>query len=140
MDMIENEYIKFWKDEGILYSAFKQPIYAELEDTKAIIELRHTISNNESQYWVMDMRNLKSVSNDAKNYIDKKGHELVWACAVITSSFLTKFMINVFINIKESKVPIKVFSSEENAVAWLKELKDSNNTGINLGFKEDQLS
>lgn len=140
MDVIENEYVKFWKQEGILYSVFKKPIYTELEETKTIIDLRCAISDNESQYWVMDLKNLRSISNESKKYIDEKGYDLVRACAVITNSFLTKFMIDVFINVKKTKVPVKAFSSEDNAVAWLKEMQNSNNAGINVNIEEKHLS
>lgn len=140
MNEIENEYVRFWKQEGILYSVFKKPIYAGLEDTKSIIDLRHIISENENQYWVMDMKNLRYVSNEAKMYIDEKGHDFVQACAVVTCSFLNKFMIDIFINMKKSKVPVKSFSTEESAVAWLKEMQNSNNAGINVNIEEKHLS
>lgn len=140
MEIIENEYVKFWKKEGLLFSKHKKTTCIGVKEAEEIIELRHKISNNTAQYWCMDVRHLILSTNDAHHYVDENGQDLVHACAIVVNSFLNRFIVEVFLNVKKPKVPVKVFSSEENAVAWLKELKDSNNAGINLKFKEDQLS
>jgi hypothetical protein len=73
MTMIENAEYKLWIDSGILFSVFKKPTYMTLEVAKRAIELRHSISNNQHQYWCMDLRNLVNTTDEAKKYIDDYG-------------------------------------------------------------------
>ena len=126
MTVIENEDYKLWIENGLLFSAFKKPTHLTLEDTKNAIELRHSISNNQYQYWCMDLRNLKDTSDEAKKYIDENGEEFIYACAMIVNSHLKKFMVKGFNRMKKRKIPIEIFSSETDAVNWLNKMKESN--------------
>jgi hypothetical protein len=124
MKIIENDYYKLWIDNGLLFSVFKKPTHMTLEEAKSAIELRHRISNNEHQYWCMDLRNLKETSDEAKKYIDEYGEEFLLACAMIVNSHLMKFMVKGFNRKKKRKIPVEIFSSETDAVNWLNEMKE----------------
>jgi hypothetical protein len=124
--MIENENYKLWIDNGLLFSVFKKPTDMTLEVAKSAIELRHSISNDQHQYWCMDLRNLKDTSDEAKKYIDENGEEFLYACAMIVNSHLKKFMINIFNRTKKRKIPVEIFSSEIKAVKWLREMEKQN--------------
>lgn len=121
--MIENEFYKLWIDDGVLFSVFKEPTDMTLEVAKQAIELRHSISNNEYQYWCMDLRNLKDTSDEAKKYIDENGEEFLCACAMIVNSHLMKFLVTIFNKMKKRKFPVEIFSSKTDAVNWLNEMK-----------------
>ena len=124
MSEVENDYVKFWLHDGLLFSKHKKTTSMGLKEVKETIELRHQISNNRSQYWCMDINHLIFASNEAHDYIDKNGQDLVQACAVVVNSFLAKFIVDVFMNVKKPRVPMKIFSSEERGVKWLKEMQD----------------
>lgn len=124
MTMIENEDYKLWIDNGLLFSVFKNPIHMTLEVAKSAVELRHTISNNQHQYWCMDLRNLKDTSDEAKKYIDENGEEFLYACAMIVNSHLMKFLVKGFNRKKNRKIPVEIFSSKTDAVKWLNEMKE----------------
>lgn len=124
MTMIENEDYKLWIDNGLLFSVFKKPTHMTLEVAKSAVELRHSISNNQCQYWCMDLRNLKETSDEAKKYIDENGEEFLFACAMIVNSHLMKFMVKGFNRKKKRKIPLEIFSSETDAINWLNEMKE----------------
>jgi hypothetical protein len=124
MDLIENEFVKFWHKDGLMYSAFKGPVHLGPENAKRFIDLRHIISNDQYQYWVMDLRNLKSASKETHDYIGNNGNELLHASAIIVNTFLVKFIVEVYIRVKKPKIPVKIFNSKVNAVDWLMEIKD----------------
>lgn len=124
MKMVENEYYKLWIENGLLYSVFKEPTDMTLEVAKSAIELRHSISDNEYQYWCMDLRNLKDTSDEAKKYIDENGEEYLCACAMVVNSHLKKFLVSIFNRMKKRKFPVEIFSSKTDAVNWLNKLKE----------------
>lgn len=124
MKIIENDNYKLWIADGLLYSVFKEPTHMTLDIAKSAIELRHSISNNQPQYWCMDLRNLKETSDEAKKYIDEYGEEFLFACAMIVNSHLMKFMVKGFNRKEKRKIPVEIFSSETDAVNWLKKMKE----------------
>lgn len=124
--MIENDFIKFEFIDEILFSEYKVPTQIDIDKSKSVINLRHEISNNQRQYWCYDIRNLKSMDLESRKYADKHGQEFLFACAVIVKSPVTQFIFNVFLNLKSPKIPFKSFYNEEEAVDWLKKIKQEN--------------
>ena len=127
METIENDDVKFWINDGILFSEHKRSVLYGVEESKAIIEMRHEISNNTPQYWCYHLGSIRSTSNEGQKYIDEHGQDFIAACGVVVNSFMAKFLIEAFITVKKPRVPMKIFKSEEKAVLWLKEMKRKNN-------------
>jgi hypothetical protein len=125
MKKIENDLIAYWIDDGILYSEFKKPIVMTLENIKSFISLRHEISNNQKQYWCSDITSMKSFTKEGRDYADIHGQDFLYASAVIVNSHITMFIFNVFLKIKNVKIPFKAFKNKEDAVIWLKKLQSS---------------
>lgn len=122
----ENDFIKFWIEDGILYSKFKQPTIVNIEKIKALIELRHEISEGEKQYWCYDFDGIKSYDKEARDYAEIYGQEYLHACAVIFNSHIAKFTLNAFMILKTPLIPLKGFTKKSEAVNWLNELKRKN--------------
>ena len=123
MEELENSMVKFWHEDGILHSRYKQPIELTLTNAPIIIALRHEISANEKQYWCYDLTHLISFSKEAKDYAEIHGQDYLNACAVITGSHVAKFIYNSFALFKKVRIPLRAFTTKEAAVAWLKEIK-----------------
>ena len=120
---VENDFIRFWFENGILCSAYKKSVDIDLEKAKETIALRHEISDNQKQYWCYDIALLNNFSKESRDYADQNGQELLNACATIVNSHLTKFMFNTFLKLKGSKVPMKVFTKREEAMIWILDIK-----------------
>lgn len=119
----ENEFIKFWIEDEILYSQFKKETEGTIESIKSIIDLRTEISSGEKQYWCYDFNGIKSYNKEARDYADQYGQDHLYACAVVLNSHVTKFILNSFMLLKKNTVPLKGFTKKKDAVNWLKELK-----------------
>ena len=126
MDRIENDTIVYWIEGGILFSEFKKPTEMNLEVCKKLIELRHSISNGEKQYWCSDFKMLKSYTKEGRDYADVHGQDFLHAAAAIVNSHVTMFLYNIFVRIKKTKIPFKAFKNKEDAVVWLNEVKAMN--------------
>lgn len=126
MKEIENDYMKFWFEDGILFSKFQKDSIVGIEAVKQTIELREQISVKKHQYWLYDIRNMKSVTNEARQYAVQHGHNLINACAVLVDSYITKFIFTSYMKFSKPDFPFAVFASKERAVKWLLELKAKN--------------
>ena len=121
--VVENDFIKFWMEDNILHSEFKMPVIIDIEKIKELIDLRTEISAGKNQYWCYDFNGIKSYDIHARNYADKNGQEHLYGCAVILNSHLSRFILNVFIELKKPIVPLKGFTKKSEAINWLNELK-----------------
>ncbi|MBI1838015.1 MAG: hypothetical protein HYR91_12195 [Flavobacteriia bacterium] len=126
MESVQNEFIKFYFEDDILKSKYLKPTIINLENAKNLIDLRHVISKNEKQYWCYDISLLSSMEKSGRDYAEIHGQDFLHACAVVTKSHITKFIFNIFVQIKRPKIPFRSFNDEAKAVAWLLELKKSN--------------
>jgi hypothetical protein len=124
MRTVENDFVKFWIEDGIMYSQFKKLTEGDKQKLKDLIDLRHEISAGEKQYWCYDFNGLKSYDKDARDYADAHGQDYLFACAVVLNSHITKFILNTFMVLKNPLVPLKGFTRKNEAVKWLKELKE----------------
>lgn len=129
MTELENDFIRFWVADGILFSKFKRELSIDLDKIQGIIESRHTISNNVNQYWVYDVTEVKAFPKECRDYVDIYGQELLYGCAAIIDSHIQKFLFNTFLKLKKSKVPFQAFTNKEKAVEWLLEIKEKNEQG-----------
>jgi len=123
-DKIENDFIIYWKEDGILFSAFKISTVMTLDVIQTSIQMRHAISNNEKQYWCSDFSNLRSFTKEARDYAEVHGQEFLCATAVIINSHITKFILNTFMRLKRADIPLQAFTSRTEAVKWLKSQKN----------------
>lgn len=124
--IVENNRMKFWIEDDIMFSSFKKEINIDLEVAKEMIQIRHEISSEKKQYWCFDFKNLKKYTKEARDYAENKGQEYLYATAVIINSHLAKFILNTFMKLKKAEIPLKAFKTKEEAVSWLQELKKSN--------------
>lgn len=123
MDRMENDFIVYWKEDGLLFSEFKVPTVMDLSVIKTSIEMRHAISEGEKQYWCTDFHNLKEYPKEARDYAEIHGQEYLYATAVIINSHVTRFILNTFMRLKHSEIPLQAFKTREAAVVWLNSLK-----------------
>lgn len=70
-----------------------------------------------------DIRNLKSISRDARGHFGgKESLDLLSSVAIVQNSTLQKLMGNLFLNFTGPVYPSKLFSDEQKAVLWLNSL------------------
>jgi len=126
MKELQNDIVKFWIEEGILFNEFLVPFDLTHSNAKKIIELRNEISKPEKQYWCFDFNNVRSMPKDGRDYTDKYGQDFLHASAAIVSSKVQAFIVNIFIKLKNPKVPFKAFTKKQDALKWLLEIKAKN--------------
>lgn len=130
MKELENDFVKFWIEDGILYSQFKKPIIVNLERIKALIDLRTEISVGKKQYWCYDFKGIESYDKEARDYAESHGQDNLHACAAVFHSHIAKFTLNTFMLLKKPVVPLKGFTQKKDAVNWLNEIKKKNEQSL----------
>ncbi len=147
---MENDYVRYWFEDGILFYEFKKPTHISLQMAIEIVELRYLISKGQFQYLCINANNIVSVDKKATAYVSKYGEDFLFARAILIDSKMATYMYNSYKKIKEVKnpywsffyekilgrkrkteFPYKAFSSKEEAVNWLKNIKNKNEMLLN---------
>ncbi len=118
---VETVHIKFWKEKGILCCKYAEDTHIDLEIAKHCVQERINFSDQASYPCFVDMRNVKSASKQAREYLAGEGAKYVKAGALLIGSALTKTIGNIFLSVNKPPVPTKLFTDETEAKEWLKQ-------------------
>lgn len=109
----------FWLDEhGILYAVSKTTPRT-LERQIANYELIAKITGNKKVCLLSDTTNSSPQDKETRDYMAAHLPDLFKAMAVISASSGGRFITNIFLALKQQPIPIRFFTDEEEAKAWL---------------------
>ena len=119
-EVIETSIGKMWLDEeGIIRVKMNAGSVIELEEVKEVVAARSTLSKGKKRPLLVDIRALRSVSAEARSYFAGE-EEAVCAIAGIIGSPLSRIISNFFLGLNKPSYPFKLFTSEEEALKWLR--------------------
>ena len=96
---------------------------ATLNDLKEQYEIFMDITNGIPHLFYSDNPNMKSFGTEERVFVSNNFHHFALACAIKENSAIARYITHSFLYLNKSKVPIKMFKTEENAINWLKSLK-----------------
>lgn len=85
-----------------------------IENSKAVNSF-----DTESYTMIVDTTLAKSITKEARDYFSMKGRESkVVAFAILVNSPLSKLIANFFMGLNKPRVPVKLFTNEQEAINW----------------------
>lgn len=120
---IENRgYYTWMGEEGIARTCVKENAEITLELAKENTESVNTLYKGKKFPILIDSRGIKSMSRDAREHFSTKGRDTKTnAFGIIIGSPISRVLGNFYLGINKPPVPTKLFSSEEEALDWLKQ-------------------
>ena len=114
---------ELWSDEDdISWLVFLPESEVEEADAVAIINAAGITFSGEKFVVLADIRNLKSISGEARAYLAGGSAERIHAAvAILVENTATRLLANFFINFHKPSRPTRIFSDEQKAIVWLKE-------------------
>ena len=124
-------YINTWAEEtdpDILFSSYVAGLEINLEIAKELIDNRLDFTNNEPVYVVIDFTHVKSVTKEARDYMNSAdgGLKGILGGAFLSNSVVSTLFINLHLRMSNPSIPAKFFTNREEAVKWLKKIKSKN--------------
>jgi hypothetical protein len=126
--MEENEEIttksgKVWIEDGILRSKVlidgEYTMEHAIDDGKAFRELVGKIEGK--KLLLVEPGNLFKISKEVRVYQSIEGPKIVDKIAQVIENPVTKTIVSFFLGLSKMPVPIKMFTTVDEAVKWLKE-------------------
>ncbi|MCR6640988.1 MAG: hypothetical protein NVV82_18845 [Sporocytophaga sp.] len=116
--VFENDLIKLWIEDGILWAEYKE-IILNTEEAKKIVSDRILFQNGTVYPAIADIRKIKYINKGANEYLSKEGNILVHCVAVIVESHVSEILGNFYLKLSKPPLPTKLFRSAEKAKAWV---------------------
>lgn len=125
---IENEYVEFWIEDGIVYEIFKPHVTeVNLDMAKTIVELRLKISAGHTRPLFIDSVNVKDIHKEARKYFYKDDSlRYISASAFLVHSYVPWLVGKIFTALIPSKVKTDLFRTKTAALNWLSHYKELN--------------
>jgi len=106
--------------KGILRSWCKPGTQIDLDEAKEVVRQMAGLCAGHRRTMLVDMSNLRSITRDARQYFaGAETAELVTAGAMLVTSPLARVVGNFFIGFNKTASPIRLFTSEHEALEWL---------------------
>jgi hypothetical protein len=124
LDAILTDSQKIYKDSKGIVHCVNLPIERHtLEHAKSNLEVIKSLAGDKKCPVIVDIRNTRSIDGDARKfYAGAECAEVQSAAALIIGSSLTKMVANFFLGLNKPLFPTKLFTDENEAIAWLMEL------------------
>lgn len=110
-----------YKFEGSIVIGVYKKVSIDIELARRIVRDRLELFNGKSYPSLADVRELKYVSKEARDYFAKQGTEGITALAIVTGSYLTVVIANLFLTFSKPKMPTRAFKTKEQALKWLQQ-------------------
>ena len=113
---------KIWLDEhGICRFEAKSGERLELSDAQEALQAVLSLSDGNLPAILVDLRQLRAASKEAREYFSHEDNtRKIAALAFLVDSPLSTLLANFYIGLNPTGVPTKLFTTEEEAIQWLK--------------------
>ncbi|HTH57543.1 MAG TPA: hypothetical protein VL728_15940 [Cyclobacteriaceae bacterium] len=120
----------FWTDESedIVFFKYAPKLEIDIDVAKEIVESRLNYTKGKPVYTLIDFSNVKSVTKEARDYMNSPdgGLKGILGGAFLSTSVVATLFVNLYLKISNPSVPAKFFTSEKDALWWLKKIKNTN--------------
>jgi hypothetical protein len=126
-DYIKDENFELWIENGIIFSTYSSHLEFNYAIAKRLVELRLKISNGKKMPLFTDLRNLKLIDKEGRDYLatqEATGNILAEAFVIRNES--QRLIASLFISYYKCHVPSKLFDNDDNAIWWLNLYKNFN--------------
>lgn len=121
MEAIENDFVKLWIVDGVMYGQYKPNVTIDLDAAKQIARDRLKLSNDKDYPSLVLISQVNNVTKEARDYFSTgDGVKHMKKMALLTNSPIGRMVGNFYLTINKPTIPTKLFTSKEDALTWLK--------------------
>lgn len=125
---IENEFISYELQDGIIIAIFKEGIIVDLPAAKKVLALRSEFTKSGNLPALIDGSKLKMMSftKEARDFLSSdEARKGLKASALLVEGPVSRSLANFFllVTVKKPVIPTKIFSDYTKALTWLRQFK-----------------
>ncbi len=105
----------------ILHSTYLEGVDVEIEHTKENTAVFKKLANGKKVPIIIDVRGVRSITREARGTASSPDAvNIAKAIALLVGSPVSRVIGNFYMGLNKPPYPVKLFSSEKKAIAWLK--------------------
>lgn len=115
------------KDDDIISATYIPKLEINLEIAKELVQNRILFSENKPHYILIDFTNVKSVTKEARDYMNdpKGGLSGIVGGAFLSNNVVATLFVNLYLKVNQPTIPAKFFTNKIDALNWLIKIKAS---------------
>jgi hypothetical protein len=113
--------LHFYIKDGVLFGECCKPFTMDLPTANLLLESRLKVNKGKTYPAFFDFGTVEHSDSETRDFLLTRGTELLSACAFITTNPAFRIFLNSVFLLYRTRVPMRVFSTKEKAVVWLKE-------------------
>jgi hypothetical protein len=119
MNQVENDIVKFWIEDDIIYCLYKKGSILTKESAKEVIKLRLDFQQGKTYKCLTYATQMEMTTPEARQYMAREGYEGLEKVALIVHSGMLTLLGNMYIMVNKPVKPTRLFYNKEDALAWL---------------------
>jgi hypothetical protein len=119
-EIFESEIATYWQEEGILWSLSKNP-KRTVDNIRSNAALVQQISGGKPVPLLIYLSNSPVPDKVARKFATEMLPLIYSAMAMVSKPGLSKFIMNILFALKPPPIPMKSFTDDQAAKAWLQQ-------------------
>ena len=112
------------RDDGILVVRIKEGVEVDIEGVKENFKATFEMMEGRRCLAIIDARVIFNSTQEARDYAALNAPHFRIAEAALINSLAIRIITNFYINFNKPSVPTRMFTSMDEAIKWLKELRE----------------
>jgi hypothetical protein len=122
MELRENEYGKYFIEDGILHFICNQGFELDIDSARKIAKDLISFQNGKKHPICVNITGLADTDKAGRDFMATECAKFSTGIAFIAESELSRIMGNFFLQVSKPTVPTKLFTDKENALVYLRDL------------------
>jgi len=115
--------ISLRSDTILTFHPHEGVITCSMNDLKEMYNIFMDMTKGVPHLYFSDNTNLKSFGSEERIFVSSNFHHFASACAIKENSAIVRFITHSIIHFNKPQIPLKMFKTEQESIAWLKSLK-----------------
>ncbi len=122
-NVVKTRNAEIWIDEqGICHDIYAEGTHLTFEDTLNECRIISEMSDHKKVPILVNLNNVKYVSRESRMYYAGEEAEKIFkAVALLVGTQISRLIGSFFIGLNKPVMPVKLFTSEKEALKWLKQ-------------------
>ncbi|MEW5936383.1 MAG: STAS/SEC14 domain-containing protein [Candidatus Thermoplasmatota archaeon] len=110
-----------WVDEnGIIRFIVSPGAEQRSEDVEEVVAAAKKLTKGKKPLLLIDLREIRSITRDARNYLSRRVGEESSACALLIGTAVSRVIGSFLVGLNRAIGTMRLFASENEAVEWLR--------------------
>ena len=121
LDFLENDYATYQLVDNILIVTYKD-VSLDLAAATKVVEDRLLIQQGKRYAVLCEIRKVRDINKQARDYLAVEGSVLLKAVAFIAENPVSKIFSKFYLRTSQPTIPYKIFKERDKAIAYLKSI------------------